>query len=89
MRDFNLIFFRHNKNQKPPHGGTRIQFYDLTLLLGGKRDYEIDGVFYSVQKGDVIFIPPNVYRKQLPEEKTDYISFNFTCNERTGPAGVY
>ena len=81
MDDFKLIFFRHNKNAIPPHGGVQIQFYDLTLILNGKRDYEIDGMFYSLQKDDIIFIPPNTYRKQLPADKADYISFNFTCND--------
>lgn len=81
MNDFNLIFFRHNKNLVPPHGGVKIQFYDLTLFLDGKRDYVINGKHYSVHKDDVIIIPPDVYREQLPADKADYISFNFTCTD--------
>ncbi len=78
-----LIYIRHNLSKKAPSiAKYRIHYYDLTLLLGGKLTYYIDGKEIVMQSGDAILIPPKSMRERdESEENANYISFNFISNE--------
>ena len=83
MRELDLIYMRHNtgpRNTKIDH--QRITYYDLTLVLRGELDYEIDGESVPLTSGDMIFIHPGSVRSRAPSDETnDYISFNFRSEE--------
>ncbi|PDO10466.1 MAG: AraC family transcriptional regulator [Candidatus Reconcilbacillus cellulovorans] len=41
----------------------RIDFHDLTFVVGGMSDYYVDGEKHTLQAGDVIYIPPGCVRR--------------------------
>jgi AraC-like DNA-binding protein len=82
MNDINLTYVRHNTdaiaNKIPPN---TIWFYELTLLLRGKLSYTGNGKTLDMEQGDVICLPPDTLRtREDGEDKSDYISFNFTSD---------
>lgn len=59
-----------------------IRFYELTLLLRGSLKYTGNGKPLDMKEGDIICLPPDTIRtREEGEEKSDYISFNFTSEE--------
>jgi AraC family transcriptional regulator, arabinose operon regulatory protein len=57
----------------------RITFHDLTFVMDGKSDYYVDGVKYTVEARDMIYIPDGSVReanthKDFPMR---YYAFNF------------
>lgn len=83
MIDINLTYARHNTdvitNKIPP---MTIRFYELTLLLRGSLKYTGNGKPLDMKEGDIICLPPDTIRtREEGEEKSDYISFNFTSEE--------
>ena len=83
MNNINLTYVRHNTdavtNKIPP---STIRFYELTLLLRGTLHYTANGKRLDMVEGDVICLPPDTLRtREEGEEKSDYISFNFTSEE--------
>ena len=79
MRNLDLIYARHNLSGCAPYiQPTIIAFYDLTILLDGRLEYNIDGDEILLESGDVILIPPgSVRERRSSEREADYISFNF------------
>jgi YesN/AraC family two-component response regulator len=55
----------------------RIKFNELTLVLKGSLEYEVDGQTFFVDAGDCIFIKENSLRKRNLSQISDYVSFNF------------
>lgn len=83
MNTPNLIYIRHNKHAPalsiPPDP---ISFEDLTLVLKGTLEYKIDHQSVILHDGDAILIPSGAMRERKEsKEDTDYISFNFRCDE--------
>lgn len=78
-----LYYFRHNKNRVCPIiTKSRIQFYDLTIVLDGTLIYTLNGKKYEVSKNQVLFLPPNTIRyREKGTEASNYISFNFLFDE--------
>ncbi len=74
-----MIYVRHNISGCAPYiQPTSIAFYDLTILLDGRLEYNIDGTEILLESGDAILIPPGSLRSRRKSEITaDYISFNF------------
>ncbi len=56
-----------------------IDFHDLTYVIGGKGEYIIDGVSCPVCEGDLLYIPPGVWREAKTDEKDPMrlYAFNF------------
>ncbi|MBQ3493761.1 MAG: helix-turn-helix transcriptional regulator [Clostridia bacterium] len=73
-----LFFYRHNKKgyaQEIPLA--EINFFELTLVLKGKLEYEINNKKYIIEENDGIFIKSGELRKRKNTEGVDYVSFNF------------
>ena len=75
----NTFFYRHHKFNEKPHIIIleKIPFNELTFVLKGQLDYEIDGKQYSIKDGDAIYLKSGSLRKRNTTSKCDYISFNF------------
>ena len=72
-------YYRHNKfirrpSEMPAH---QIKFNELTLVLKGNLEYEVDGETFFLGAGDCIFIKKNSLRKRNLSQLSDYVSFNF------------
>lgn len=82
MRSLELVYVRHNLSGKAPRiSRSSINFFDLTVLLGGRLEYNIDGKEIVLESGDMILIPTGSVRaRRESEESADYISFNFTSS---------
>ncbi len=60
-----------------------IDYYDLTVVFSGKLEYIIDGVYYTVKKGDAILIPPGSERIRLEKDYTaEFASMNFFSDKK-------
>ena len=83
MRSLDLVYVRHNISGKAPYiPPSNITYCDLTVLLGGRLEYTINGEKIVLESGDMIFIPSGSTRSRLEsEEQADYISFNFTTRD--------
>ncbi len=55
----------------------KISFNELTFVLKGQLDYEIDGKPYSVKDGDCVYLKSGSIRKRHKSNVCNYISFNF------------
>lgn len=82
MKNINLIYSRHNINSKPPEVyPSAIPFNDMTIVIKGTLEYNIDGKNIVVNGGDMIFMPPGTKRVRKESfDNVDYISFNFNCD---------
>lgn len=73
-----LFFYRHNRKgyaqEIPP---AEINFFELTLVLKGQLEYEINGNKFTIEENDGIFIKAGEKRKRKNTEGVDYVSFNF------------
>ena len=73
-----LFFYRHNRKgyaqEIPP---VQINFFELTLVLKGQLEYEINDKKFIIGDGDGIFIKSGEKRKHKNTEGVDYVSFNF------------
>lgn len=77
-----LIYMRHNKMLKVyPVEKSKIGFYDLTLVMQGTLTYCINRRKIVVEKNQAILLPPQTVRQRSGGEKSDFISFNFFCDE--------
>ena len=55
-----------------------IHYYDLTFVLEGSMVYYINGIKYTVQKNDAIFLPPKTMRgREYAVVNVKYVSYNF------------
>ena len=83
MRNLDLIYMKHN--QKPRNtviDHQRITYYELTVMIKGRLEYEADDEKVSLTSGDVIFIRPGAMRSRgASDETNDYISFNFRSDD--------
>ncbi len=74
----NLFFYRHNKKKFAQKiSPTEINFHELTLVLKGELEYEIDGKKLLLSQNDGLFIKSGSVRKRKDAEGVDYVSFNF------------
>ncbi len=79
--NFHLFLHRHNHFQThSPIPLAVIDFCELTVLLSGKMTYVLNGEEFSLQSGDAIFIPKGTLRTRKQVENSDYITFNFFCD---------
>lgn len=80
------ILYRHRKFVIAPAVPTsKINFFDLTLVLNGSLKYVIDDEKITVNTGDVIFIKQNSRRRRFESESpVDYVSFNFVTHKIEG-----
>lgn len=60
-----------------------IDFHDLTFVVRGKAAYYVDGNKYTVQQGDLVYIPPGCERRAhtFEYDLMQAISFNFHWHE--------
>ncbi len=59
-----------------------IPYYDLTFVLSGCLVYEIDGIEYTLNKNDCLFLKPGALRiRHDGSEPVSYVSFNFTLTD--------
>ena len=56
---------------------SRIKFNELTLVLKGNLEYEVNGETIFLGDGDCIFIKENSFRSRNISPLSDYVSFNF------------
>lgn len=55
----------------------RISFHDLTFVVEGKANYYIDGVKYTVEAGDLVYIPGGSIREAHTFKETPMHSYPF------------
>lgn len=81
--ELDLHYFRHNKTDNAaPIGRGVIPYYDLTLVLGGSLDYVAGKRKVRVgERQAVLFAPGTIRERKATHGKTEYISFNFFCND--------
>lgn len=86
MKNLELVYVRHNRTGKAPAiSPSAITYYDLTVLLSGTLEYNINGNDVELRGGDMILIPSGSRRaRKESDESADYVSFNFTLSERLG-----
>jgi len=79
MNTLSLFYMRHNRRTPmPPTPERPIHYYDLTIVLDGALQYQIDGTPIPVAAGDALLIRQGMLRaRDATTEKIDYISFNF------------
>ncbi|MEH7120478.1 AraC family transcriptional regulator [Neobacillus vireti] len=58
----------------------RIGFQDLTFVVEGKSNYFINGIKYTVEPGDVIYIPEGSIRQAYTYKEDPMHSFAFNFN---------
>lgn len=74
----NTFFYRHNSTELPGAiNKERIPFNELTFVLKGQLDYNINEQRFSVKSGDAIYIKSGNFRQRLVSDICDYVSFNF------------
>lgn len=75
----NTFYFRHNDSSLPAPAitCTRINYNDLTFVIKGTLNYEVNGQKIIVNAGDCIFIQHGSNRVREMGESCEYISFNF------------
>lgn len=68
----------------------RIGFQDLTFVMDGKSNYFIDGVKYTVEPGDVIYIPEGSVREAhtFYENPMHSFAFNFNWTPEGSPIAL-
>ena len=58
-----------------------IAYCDLTVVINGELEYNVNGKKVCLESGDVICIPEGAVRERKESEgEVDYVSFNFTCD---------
>ncbi len=74
-----LTYFRHHKLGIPAHiiQASRITFDEITIVLKGELEYEINGKFIVLKEGDGLFLRQGDIRKRNITYNCDYVSFNF------------
>lgn len=79
-----IVYYRHNKSQTKAHTlkDNKIAFNELTFVLKGKLEYQIDGSSVCVGENDCIFIKSGSIRTRIDSPLSDYISFNFKSDNR-------
>jgi YesN/AraC family two-component response regulator len=82
IENFSFIYYRHNRLAPYFEIPKKvIKFHDLTFILKGSVTYNINGNEITVHAGDAIFISSgSVRQRNGSEEKADFISFNFKCD---------
>lgn len=83
MINLDLIYYKYYVKEKAKAiAPSRIPFYDLTIVMGGTLDYEINGEKITLYENDCILIPPQSLRKRFGgREETEYVSFNFISDD--------
>ena len=63
MINLDLIYYKYYVKEKAKAiAPSRIPFYDLTIVMGGTLDYEINGEKITLYENDCILIPPQSLR---------------------------
>lgn len=64
----------------------KIDFYDLTFVVGGKANYFVDGQKITVEAGDMLFIPAGSVREAhtFKEDPMHSYAFNFMLTQPVG-----
>ena len=90
LSDFKAVYSRHNKfGAYFAIAKRKNQVYDLTLVLKGKLNYVVDGVDYTVNAGEGIFIPSGAFCQRVASgEFADFISINFAYADGVLKAGI-
>ena len=74
-----LLYYRHNVKIPHPEIPFHYATYDeITAVFSGQLEYSIDGVEFTANAGDVIFIKKGSSRARKPIECTNYVSLNFS-----------
>ena len=81
MRELELLYSRHNVTDCAYEiEALPIPYADLTVVIKGSIEYEVDGESVTLNEGDVIFMTEGTKRgRRRSGRGVDYISFNFTC----------
>jgi AraC family transcriptional regulator, arabinose operon regulatory protein len=57
-----------------------INFHDLTFIVGGQADYYVNGEKFTVENGDMIYIPPGCIREAHSNKESPMHSYAFNFN---------
>ena len=73
------FYYRHNLYGEKPHeiAHSKINFSEITFVIKGRLDYEINGQVVTIKENDCIYLSPGNYRSRHPLSQCDYASFNF------------
>lgn len=84
MRRLDLIYSRHNLGERAPKIlPSNIPYDELTVVIKGELEYTVNGKAVTLGSGDIIYVSKGDARvRKETEENVDYISFNFSCEER-------
>ena len=75
---FQIIYFRHNRHLPVSYiSSQRINYFELTLILEGNVEYLLNDISCPAQKGDIIFVNPQMVRERKAIANAEYVSFNF------------
>ncbi|UUZ86293.1 AraC family ligand binding domain-containing protein [Paenibacillus sp. P26] len=55
----------------------KINFHDLTFIVGGQADYYVNGEKFTAEKGDMIYIPPGCIREAHSNMENPMHSYAF------------
>ncbi len=69
---------------------SRIDFFDITLIVDGSADYVIDGELHRATRGDLFCIPPGSVRSAIntPGDTMESYAANFTLHHLYGGKAV-
>ena len=62
------------------HSGRSIEVNLLVYVNSGKLKLEVDGKAYSLSKGDLLFIPENIFYRPLMASKLEYFFIHFSAD---------
>jgi YesN/AraC family two-component response regulator len=55
-----------------------ISCHELTIVLNGNIQYEVNSIKYELDEGDAIYVPKGATRSRLALQNVDYVSLNFS-----------
>ena len=78
----NTFYYRHNKLNKYAYQipSSKIDYNELTIVLKGTLNYEVDKKPWALNSGDAVFIRKDSIRAREQSNDVDYVSFNFNGN---------